>query len=141
MVEADLADIAATLGRRQAALAHYAAALDRLLALGARWNVAASLERMASVFAALSKPKTAARLFGAAASLRAAIGTPPLPVDGPVLERLQTELVQALGETEFAETFAAGHALTPAAAVAEATAMARPFSPGQLPKPSAQGNR
>jgi non-specific serine/threonine protein kinase len=78
------------------------------------------VEGMAWLAAATGRPDHAARLLGAAATLREEIGSPPSPTEvadfAPLLDRLR----DALGPAEFEMAWAAGRALPPQEAIAEA---------------------
>jgi DNA-binding NarL/FixJ family response regulator len=59
-----------------------------------------------------------------AATLRAAIGAPPQPVDQTDLDRAIASVQMAIGDAAFASAWAAGAALPETEAIAEATALA-----------------
>jgi predicted ATPase/DNA-binding CsgD family transcriptional regulator len=94
--------------------------LRRRHQLGDRLGVAECLEGLATVAAGSDQPARAVRLLGAAAGLREAIGAPLPPVERPSHEATTAAARDALGAAAFAATFAAGQALTPTRAVAEA---------------------
>jgi tetratricopeptide (TPR) repeat protein len=87
---------------------------------GERLEVAAGLEGLATVAAGTAQPARAARLLGAAAALRAAIGAPLPPVDRPAYDAALTVTRAALGEDAFAAAWTAGERLTLDESVAEA---------------------
>jgi hypothetical protein len=66
----------------------------------------------------------AARLFGAAARLRDEIGAPLTPTERAYLDPVMSALEEALGAEEFAAAWAAGRALSPEQAIAEALELA-----------------
>ena len=68
------------------------------------------------------EPERAARLWGAAEALRAAIGCRPAPAARATYERAVALARAALGDDMFARAWAAGAALGTAQAVAEALA-------------------
>lgn len=117
-----LAEAALDAGDDEAARAHYAEGLLTLRTLGELPPViAACLEGLA----ALSAPERAARLLGAAAALREAIGA-PLPPEERAGEAATREAARgALGEAAFREAFDAGRALTWEKAAAHAPRAAR----------------
>ncbi|MFN8538290.1 MAG: tetratricopeptide repeat protein [Thermomicrobiales bacterium] len=105
----------------QAAAAHRES-LTIVWGLGYREGVAECLGDLAGIAARGGAPVQAARLFGAAEALREAIGAPLEPGLRDRHERLVAAARAALAPDEFAATWAAGRALSPAAAVAEALA-------------------
>src|SRR5262249_28976326 len=62
----------------------------------------------------------AARLFAGAAALRATIGASVIPTEQAAYDRSLDRLRGRLGESDFAEAWAAGAALKPDAAIARA---------------------
>jgi non-specific serine/threonine protein kinase len=117
-----LAMIARTRGQHMEALALYAAAIGTFRDIGEQWSVANSLEGIADALVSLGRAEAAARLFGAAANLRALIGVPMIPEDIAAYERAAAAARAAIGPAAFAAAWAAGGALTADAAVAEAQA-------------------
>jgi predicted ATPase/DNA-binding CsgD family transcriptional regulator len=116
-----LAMIARTRGAHQEALMLYAASLPLFLDLGEQWSVATCLEGVAEALAGLGRTTAAARVFGAAASLRLTLAVPMLPADLADYERTVAAVRADLGVDAFAAAWDAGGALSAAAAVAEAT--------------------
>jgi len=85
--------------------------------------IVVALEGMATVFAATARAAAAAHLFGAAERLREATGvTQDFPADRAANERARAAVRAALGNPAFAAAWAAGRALSPEHAVAEALA-------------------
>jgi predicted ATPase/DNA-binding SARP family transcriptional activator len=117
-----LGQIAARQGDLPRALEFLGRSLTARRDAGDRLGVAASLEAMAMA-GAPSAADRAARLLGAAAALRRAIGAPLEPVDRPAHAATMRALNARLGAADFAAARAAGAALTPEAAIAEAMAM------------------
>jgi non-specific serine/threonine protein kinase len=109
-------------GRHSRAAAFYGDAFARLQAMGDRRAMALCLERLASLLGDVDQPHTAARLLGAAAALRGAIGAPAPPCEQARLARLGDALRARLGPAALAEAPAAGAAATLNALVAEAVA-------------------
>ncbi len=108
--------------------------LTGLQEMGDRWGVATLLEGPARAAAALGQAARAARIFGAATALRERIGA---PLKGPFRPGSVHNLAMvkaALGEEAFAAAWAAGRAMTPEEAVAEAV-VAIP-APAPAPRPS-----
>jgi len=95
-------------------------------AVGVWEDVAASLADLAALAAAAGRAEPAARLFGAAAAVREEMGRllAPLFPERGVFERAEARARAALGPDGYAAAEAAGRALEPAQAVAEATALA-----------------
>jgi non-specific serine/threonine protein kinase len=97
--------------------------LNLALARGDLRDVVDGLEGVARLGAAIGQPEQAARLVGAAATLRVEIGSPLSPAEhadfAPVLDALRL----ALGMEPFTEAVAAGQALSREAAIAEALAV------------------
>ncbi len=77
---------------------------------------------IAAVTATRGQPRRAARLLGAAATLREAGGTPLRPVDRADYDRTVTAARTALGDNAFAAAWAEGRALSLEQTVAEASA-------------------
>jgi non-specific serine/threonine protein kinase len=78
---------------------------------GSSWGIAECLEGLALVAGADAMPGRAARLLGAAATLRASIGAPVHPVDRADHERTVAPLQAAFGDEAFAAAFATGQAM------------------------------
>jgi ATP/maltotriose-dependent transcriptional regulator MalT len=91
--------------------------------LGTPFHIAGGLEGLARTAAAAgegAQAERAARLLGAAATLRERVAVSPSSRDRVNMERAVAEARLTLGETEWAAAFAAGRALTVEAAIAEA---------------------
>src|SRR5262249_25416464 len=88
--------------------------------LGSRWGIAYVFEGLAAVALAHSAPERTARLAGAAAALRAAIGGPIAPVRAPELERTGGGGRRILGPERFERGLAEGREMELAGAVAYA---------------------
>jgi hypothetical protein len=86
---------------------------------GDRLGIATGLEAMAAVSAPVAATR-AARLLGAAAALRRAIGTPLAPMERPAHAMTVRAISGRLGAPAFAEAWRAGAALPLTEAVAEA---------------------
>ena len=78
-----------------------------------KWLIALSLEELGAVVAMRGKPRWAARLVGAATSLREAIGSIPLPAERTNYERGIAFARTQLGEEVFAAALAEGRTMTP----------------------------
>jgi hypothetical protein len=93
--------------------------------LGDRELLASGLEAVAGLIAAQEARRTstkgalrAAKLWGAAESLREAIGAPIPPLERATYERAVTAMRTQLGEETFAAAWAQGRSLTPDQALA-----------------------
>ena len=122
-VLASLATAALGLGDRAGARAHLAEALGTARAFGDQTLTAWSFELLARGAAAAGQPTRAARLAGAAAALRARMGAPMSTDEAELLERDLARVQRALGPERYRAAQAAGAALTPEEAVAEALAV------------------
>jgi hypothetical protein len=88
--------------------------------VGDRSGIAAAIEGLAGVFAQEADLQRAARLYGAASTLREAIGAArPLEEEAAYTQQL-TSVRRRLAEDAFAAAFAQGRALLPEEAAAEA---------------------
>jgi predicted ATPase/DNA-binding CsgD family transcriptional regulator len=79
----------------------------------AQENVAASLEGLAALETGQGAPHLAARLWGAAAALREAIGAPIYPVYRASYEQAVAQVSAALGEQAFRAFWTEGRSMTP----------------------------
>jgi predicted ATPase/DNA-binding SARP family transcriptional activator len=86
-------------------------------AVGSRAIISHGLEAMAAVEGASGQPEHAARLLGAAAAVRDAIGHPVEPARQPEYDALAAMVRTALGEKAASEAWEAGRAMTIEAAV------------------------
>ena len=142
-------------GEAARAAALHAEALPLFAEVGDRRGLAQGLEALAALGARSGAAAGAARLLGAAEALRAAIGAPQAPVGQAEQERTLMAPRRALGATALAAARAAGRALPPEGALAEALDLAarlstaatveaqqrrRPPGPGPSPAP-AQASR
>ncbi len=80
--------------------------------------IASCLERLGEVVAAQQEPAWAARLWGAAETLRQSIGTPMAPVYRASYERALAASRQALGDQMFAAVWVQGRNMSAEQAVA-----------------------
>jgi predicted ATPase len=80
--------------------------------LGDRESVAVCLEALAAVAGGEGQPERAARLCGAAAALRKAIGVPRPPADQDDYDRRVAAARDTLGEEAFAAAWSAGQAMS-----------------------------
>ena len=119
------------------AAAHYREGLALTRETNNRWGIALALEGWAGLAGVLGQPARAARLFGAAAALREAVGTPVPPAERPMHERAVEAARSPLGEERFAAAWAAGRSLTLEEAIAEAEAL---VPAGSSPTGRAQGS-
>jgi tetratricopeptide (TPR) repeat protein len=88
--------------------------------LGDKRGIAYALEGFAWLAAAQGHGARAARLFGAAETLRAALGAPLPPADRPYYDRMVGTARSAIGEDQFSAAWGEGRAMTLEQAVREA---------------------
>jgi predicted ATPase/DNA-binding CsgD family transcriptional regulator len=122
MIEYSLAMLLGARGDHRQALDLSAAALGHLLEFGEMWGFAACLDTIAAARAALGRPARAARLFGAAAAIRAACATPMIPADQPRYSRAVDAARAMVGSAAFDAAWQSGAVLSPGEAAAEALA-------------------
>ena len=133
-----LGQVAVRHGDLAAARAHFEESLEVVRAQEDRYYTAFGLEGLAEVAAAQGHPAWAARLWGAAETLREGMGIPALPVHLPVeravYEQAVASLRMQLGERAFAAAWAEGRSMTPEQAVAaQGQAVASGPSPAERP--------
>jgi predicted ATPase/DNA-binding SARP family transcriptional activator len=80
--------------------------------MGHRYGLARSLKRLAGLSLAMRHTERAARMYGAAVSLREVIGSPLGPLGQAELDRDVAAIRASLGEPAFAQAWAEGGALT-----------------------------
>jgi predicted ATPase/DNA-binding CsgD family transcriptional regulator len=102
-----------------------------------KWGIAANLEDIADIAGQTGQPEQAARLYGAAETLREALGLPVAPLYRDEYEREIAIARAALPADVFAAEWATGRALPLPGAVAEALATNAPAAPDDLAPPSA----
>jgi ATP/maltotriose-dependent transcriptional regulator MalT len=112
-----LADVDLNDGDHGAAQALYEEALTLLKDVDDKWWIAWCLEGMAEVAVAQRRPERAARLFGAAESLRGAIGAPRPPGFRGYCERDLAAARDSLDEAAFENAWEEGRIITPGRAV------------------------
>ena len=95
-------------------------AMKRFLALGTAVDIAIALELLAKVAAAGKQSERAARLLGAAMTMRMQVGAPLMEANQEETERETAAARQVLGEEAWATAYAAGRALSLEEAIAEA---------------------
>jgi predicted ATPase/class 3 adenylate cyclase len=88
--------------------------------IGDKGGMAWCLERLAEVAIATQDDERAVRIYGAAASLRAAMGSVIDPVDQPEYERNILQLKARLGEGALAKIWAAGYGMSMEQSIADA---------------------
>jgi tetratricopeptide (TPR) repeat protein len=120
----NLGNVALEQGAPGRAAVLFADSLALFRDMGGLRGIALSLDGLARV---VTVPSTgpealhrATRLLGAAAALREAIGAPLVPYEQAGYERAVAALRGALGDAAFQTAWAAGHALTPEQAIADA---------------------
>ena len=107
---ANLGQLARLQERPDLAAQHFAEALEHYQRVGDRGNVCTCVESLAGLQVSRGKPEQGALLFGAAAALRHAIGT---PVQGHEQARYDADVAvarTALPEAVFAAAWSAGEA-------------------------------
>jgi DNA-binding CsgD family transcriptional regulator len=117
-------------------LATAAVRYDESLALwweeGFQPGLVEALSGVATAAVARSQPARAARLFGAAAAMREAIGLPAWLPERTLYERSLDRLRGTMSDAAFAAAWTAGQAMPAQAAVTEALAGRAPASPAAL---------
>jgi predicted ATPase/DNA-binding CsgD family transcriptional regulator len=121
-----LAQVEACEGDYPAARSHYEESLAYLKNGLGKWDIAFSLEGLAKVVAAQGELVWAARLWGAAETLRDALGTPIFPIHRAEYEHIVTTVRDALGTRAFTAAWAEGRQMTPEQALA---AQSQPILP------------
>jgi predicted ATPase/DNA-binding CsgD family transcriptional regulator len=114
----------------------YEESLALLGELGERWMIARGLVGLGEVVAAGHKLAWAAQLWGAADTLRDALGIPIPPVELTEYERSLSATRVHLGERAFAAAWAQGRAMTPQQALAAQGHKPTP-TPSATPSPQA----
>ena len=100
--------------------------LHGLRAVGEKWFLSRSMETLAEVMAAAGEVERSAQLFGAAETLREAVGAPVLAFYRADYERAIEMARAALGQQRFELCWSAGRALSPDEAVAYALGESSP---------------
>ena len=121
----DLGRVALDRGDTRRAAALFEESLRLSWEPGYEIDVALSLVGMAGVAGALGRPMRAARLLGAAETVRVSTGRPLTPVDRAVFDRYVAAVGAQLGEAAFAAMWAEGQQMTLEQAKAAALAEVR----------------
>lgn len=108
----NLGNVARRKGNLAQAKALHRQALALKRGLGARRQIAITLEDLAAVFAAEGEGRRSARLLGAAAQIRAEIGTPQVLSERSATEQAVAEARANLGEDAWAAAFREGQSLS-----------------------------
>jgi non-specific serine/threonine protein kinase len=103
-----LAKVVLEQGDHERALDLYKESVRILREVSDKRPIAECLEGMANVACMQGQAERAARLYGAAATLRAAIGAPMSPSERPVYDRMFAAVRNALGDQALSAYFAAG---------------------------------
>lgn len=112
-IQRSLGDIAASLGQPERALQLYAESLALLQCVrNENWEIAETLRQVAAVLGGRGCPDRAARLFGAAESIRETTGRLLPPLYRADYERAVNAARVQLGESAFQTVWAEGRALT-----------------------------
>ena len=125
-----LARVIAAQGDHAAARALYQESFPLLHKLDNKERIATCLEGLGAVGAVQGQPAWAARLWGAAETLRQHIGAPLPPVYRTDYEQAVTAACSALGEKAFAAAWSEGRTMTPEQALA---AQGQPILPTPTP--------
>jgi predicted ATPase/DNA-binding CsgD family transcriptional regulator len=128
-------------GDLDGASAHFGASLDRFRALGVERGVAEALAGLAAVAAARGEAERAARLWGAAEVLHETLDTHPWPADRREYDRTLPLARAALDAPSFTAAWAEGRAITPEAAITEATTPQAPTAVSVPAAPSESDDR
>ena len=136
---AGLAKVAEVQGNYGAAHAFYEESLTIAKQVGSQWQMAFSLEGLASLAAAQGETTWAVRLWGAAEDLRERIGAPIPPVYRAEYERSVATARVLLGEKAFAAAWAEGRAMSPEQALAAQGQAKMPESTPIAPPPMYPG--
>jgi predicted ATPase/DNA-binding CsgD family transcriptional regulator len=112
--------VTSLLGQPARAAAAFKEGLQLARAWESAWGVAECLEGLAVVAASLGQFARGARLLGAAARLREAIGAPVHPVDRADHDRAVHASLSALGADAYAKAWSSGQALSVDAVIDEA---------------------
>ena len=107
------------------AVALQAECLEIMRELGDQSGLITCLEDLAGLTVTLASAEQAARLFGAAAALREALGVPAVTSEQARIGRSLAEARAHLGESALAEMLAIGRTLSVDQAVAEALSVLR----------------
>jgi non-specific serine/threonine protein kinase len=120
---ANLGCVELNLGNRRAAVEHLLESLSRFTDLGVRDAIAECLEGLAAVAVSGGEAEPAARLLGAAESLRQAAGIPVDSKDSTFQMDARSSARASLGDAAYARGLTAGRAWTLDEAVAYATSL------------------
>lgn len=123
MLQVELGYLMAQRGEPAAALTMQLTAFDGAQRIAAPRDTAFALAGLAGAAAGLGEFDTAARLLGAAATVRAIYGFPLLPAERPDIDRPTAAARTALGDSAFTAAYTTGTELDPVAAAALATAL------------------
>ena len=127
-----LAECAEVTGRAREAAAYLHESLGVFLEAGDAWGLFENLSRIAALAGRAGRPEDAARLFGAAERLRSSLGVAPFA--GLDAHRQTAEALRArLDPQSFAGAVAAGEALPPEVAAAEAMTLAQELATAAPP--------
>ena len=115
-----LGRIALDQGAYERATACYKESLALRQETGGKEGIATALEGLAAVTGMQGQPVSAARLYGAASSLRTLLGAPLTPIDRLYYEQTVAALRAQLDEPTFLKAWTEGQAMTLEEAIAEA---------------------
>jgi predicted ATPase/DNA-binding CsgD family transcriptional regulator len=108
-----LGKVTSAQGNYAGARAYYEQSLQVAREAGFHWEIACGLEGLASIVAAQNELAWAARLWGAAETLREVLGASLPPVERPDYEHAVAATRAQLGEKTFVAAWAEGRTMTP----------------------------
>jgi predicted ATPase/class 3 adenylate cyclase len=126
VTESEIAHLERRAGNLDTALAHYRRTLVVWQEMGMGGAVAHQLECIAYVAGAMGQALLAARLLGAASSLRASTGSPMTQPESEEFSRENDRLRRHMGEATHEDAWTAGQTLTAEQAVASALTLRAP---------------
>jgi len=120
---ANLGEVAQSQGKSAQAIAHYVESLMLRANLGDKEGIAYCLEGLAEIAVARGQPKRAARLWGAAETLREELSVPLPPSARTRYDQLVAGTRASFGAAPFDAAFAAGRSMSLAQVTTEAQTM------------------
>jgi hypothetical protein len=120
---ANLGEVAQSQGKSAQAIAHYVESLMLRANLGDKEGIAYCLEGLADIAGARGQPKRAARLWGAAETLREELSVPLPPSARTRYDQLVAGTRASFGAAPFDAAFAAGRSMSLAQVTTEAQTM------------------
>jgi predicted ATPase len=127
---ANLGEVAQSQGKSAQATAHYVESLNLRVKLGDKEGIAYCLEGLADISSARGQPKRAARLWGAAETLREELSVPLPPAARAHYDQVVAATRASFGAAQFEAAFAAGKSVSLEQVAADAQAMLATRQPG-----------